>query len=60
MTSMTTTRNSRAEPRRESLLTDFALSPVSEEERRRAQLAVCARSADASEARELLEALGLL
>jgi hypothetical protein len=61
---MTTTRTSRRakspEPRRESLLADFALTPVSPEERRRAALAVCRRSATAEEARELLDALGLL
>jgi hypothetical protein len=57
---MTTTRGGRAEPRREALLTDFTLAPVSDEERHRAQLAVCARSKDATEARELLETLGLL
>lgn len=62
---MTTTsespkRGKAAEPRRESLLTDFALVPISIEERRLAALAVCARSETASEARELLDALGLL
>jgi hypothetical protein len=60
----TTTRPShrakQAEPRRESLLTDFTLTPVSADERRRAALAVCHQSATADEARELLEALGLL
>jgi hypothetical protein len=60
----TTTQNARrgkaAEPRRESLLTDFALVPVSTAERRRAALAVCARSETPAEARELLDALGLL
>jgi hypothetical protein len=60
----TTTRTQRrtkpAEPRRESLLADFALTPVSSEERRRAALAICHRAANADEARELLEALGLL
>jgi hypothetical protein len=60
----TTTRTPRraksAEPRRESLLTDFTLAPISPEQRRRAALAVCHRSATADEARELLEALGLL
>lgn len=60
----TTTRTQRrtkpAEPRRESLLADFALTPVSPEERRRAALAICHRAANADEARELLEALGLL
>jgi hypothetical protein len=63
-TDMTTTtrtprRTKPAEPRRESLLADFALTPISPEERRRAALAVCHRSATAEEARELLEALGL-
>jgi hypothetical protein len=62
---MTTTtqpkrRTKPVEPRRESLLADFALAPVSAEERRRAALAVCHRSATADEARELLDALGLL
>ena len=60
---MTTTQASRprtAEPRREMLLTDFTLAPVSDEDKRRAAVAVCARCADAAEARELLEALGLL
>jgi hypothetical protein len=60
----TTTRTPRrtkpAEPRRESLLTDFALTPISSEEKRRAALAVCHRATSADEARELLEALGLL
>jgi hypothetical protein len=60
----TTTRTQRrtkpVEPRRESLLADFALTPVSPEERRRAALAICHRAASADEARELLEALGLL
>jgi hypothetical protein len=53
-------RGKSAEPRRESLLTDFALVPISAEERRLAALAVCARSETADEARELLGALGLL
>jgi hypothetical protein len=39
---------------------DFAVTPVSPADRRRAALAVCARSANADEARGLLEALGLL
>jgi len=60
----TTTRTPRrtkpAEPRRESLLTDFALAPISPDERRRAALAVCQRAETAAEARELLDALGLL
>lgn len=49
-----------AEPRRETLLSDFTLTPLSTEERRAAALAVCHRAADAAEARELLDALGLL
>lgn len=62
---MTTTTSTRrrtkpAEPRRESLLADFALTPLSPQERRQAALAVCHRAADAAEAREMLEALGLL
>jgi hypothetical protein len=59
-TTRTPRRSKSVEPRRESLLTDFALTPISAEERRRAALAVCHRAADADEARELLEALGLL
>jgi hypothetical protein len=42
------------------LLADFTLVPIGPEERRRAALAVCHRSATAEEARELLDALGLL
>jgi hypothetical protein len=58
---MTTTRGHKpTEPRRESLLSDFALAPLSAEERRRAALAVCNRATSADEARELLDALGLL
>jgi hypothetical protein len=60
---MTTTRTSQrtgAEPRRESLLADFTLAPITADERHRAALAVCDRSDNADEARELLEALGLL
>jgi hypothetical protein len=62
---MTTTtqsvrRGKSAEPRRESLLTDFALVPISAEERRLAALAVCARAETKEEARDLLETLGLL
>jgi hypothetical protein len=49
-----------AEPRREALLTDFALTPISAAERRQAALAVCDRAATVDEARELLDALGLL
>jgi hypothetical protein len=60
MTTTTTRRTKPAEPRRESLLTDFALTPISPDERRRAALAVCERSTTADEARQLLEALGLL
>jgi hypothetical protein len=59
-TMTTTTRKTATEPRRESLLTDFTLSPIPAQDRRRAALAVCARSESAAEARELLEALGLL
>jgi hypothetical protein len=63
MTTTSTAQHSRgrkSETRRETLLTDFAITPVAPEERRRAALAVCARSETADEARELLEALGLL
>jgi hypothetical protein len=64
MTTTTTTtrtgRGDRSEPRREALLSDFTLAPVSADERRRAALAVCGRSETTDEARELLEALGLL
>jgi hypothetical protein len=56
----TTTRKAATEPRRESLLTDFTLTPIPAQDRRRAALAVCARSESAAEARELREALGLL
>jgi hypothetical protein len=56
----TTTRKATTEPRRESLLTDFTLTPVPEQDRRRAALAICDRSSSVEEARELLEALGLL
>jgi len=48
------------ESRRETLLTDFAIAPLSAAERRQAALAVCRRSANVEEARELLSALGLL
>jgi hypothetical protein len=62
MTSTTRTSHGKkpAEPRRESLLADFTLTPISIEERRLAALAVCHRSSSAAEARELLDALGLL
>jgi hypothetical protein len=56
----TTTRKSATEPRRESLLTDFTLTQIPEQDRRRAALAICDRASSAAEARELLEALGLL
>jgi hypothetical protein len=59
-TTRTPHRAKPAEPRRESLLADFTLAPVSAEERRRAALTVCHRSATADEARELLDALGLM
>jgi hypothetical protein len=42
------------------MLSDFTLAPVTPAERRRAALAVCHRCTDATEARELLDALGLL
>jgi hypothetical protein len=42
------------------LLTDFAVTPVSADQRRRAAIAVCDRAASAEEAHELLDALGLL
>jgi hypothetical protein len=48
------------EPRRETLLTDFTLVPLSPDERRRAALTVCRSSETVEEARELLSALGLL
>jgi hypothetical protein len=56
----TTTRKSATEPRRESLLTDFTVTPIPEQDRRRAALAICDRASSVEEARELLEALGLL
>jgi len=59
-TSRTTQRGKSGEPRRETLLTDFTLVPLSPTDRRQAALAVCEQSADAEEARELLSALGLL
>jgi hypothetical protein len=52
--------NRTAEPRRESLLADFTLAPISAAERRQAAIAVCERAETADDARELLEALGLL
>jgi hypothetical protein len=59
-TTRTPRRSKPAESRRESLLADFAIIQIPAEERRRAALAVCHRAASAEEARELLEALGLL
>jgi hypothetical protein len=59
-TSRSPRRASGNEPRRESLLTDFAVTPMSPEDRRRAALAVCDRADSATEAHELLDALGLL
>ncbi|HTW21208.1 MAG TPA: hypothetical protein VME70_13465 [Mycobacteriales bacterium] len=60
----TTTRTNRrakpAETRRESLLADFTVTPIPPEVRRRAALAVCHRASTVEEARELLDALGLL
>ncbi|MBV9869017.1 MAG: hypothetical protein JO214_00075 [Frankiaceae bacterium] len=49
-----------AEPRRETLLTDFAVTPISPADRRRAALAVCDRASSPAEAHDILEALGLL
>jgi hypothetical protein len=59
-TRRTTQRGKSGESRRETLLTDFSLAPLSPEDRRQAALAVCHRSASVEEARELLSALGLL
>jgi hypothetical protein len=59
----TTRKPGRSRPvdsRRESLLTDFEVVPLTAEDRRRAALAVCRRCDTADEARELLAALGLL
>jgi hypothetical protein len=53
-------RGKPGESRRETLLTDFALAPLSPADRRKAALAVCQRSQSVAEARELLSALGLL
>jgi hypothetical protein len=60
MTTRTSKTERTGEPRRETLLTDFALSVLSPEERRRAALTVCRSSETVDEARELLSALGLL
>lgn len=60
MTTRTARTERSGEPRRETLLTDFTLSPLSPEERRRAALTVCRSSETVDEARELLSALGLL
>jgi hypothetical protein len=60
MTTRTARPERSGEPRRETLLTDFTLAPLSAEERRRAALTVCRSSETADEARELLSALGLL
>jgi hypothetical protein len=61
MTTRRTTQHGKSgESRRETLLTDFAIAPLSADERRQAALAVCHRSANVEEARELLSALGLL
>lgn len=59
-TRRSTQRGTSSESRRETLLTDFAITPLSPDDRRRAALAVCCRSATADEARVLLSALGLL
>ena len=55
-----TARSERGESRRETLLTDFTLAPLSPHERRQAALTVCRSSETVDEARELLSALGLL
>jgi hypothetical protein len=60
MTTQTARSERGGESRRETLLTDFTLSPLSAEERRRAALTVCQSSDTVDEARELLSALGLL
>jgi hypothetical protein len=60
MTTQTAQPQRGGESRRETLLTDFTISPVSPEERRRAALTVCEQAETVDEARELLEALGLL
>ncbi|MGN6474581.1 MAG: hypothetical protein ACTHK4_13170 [Mycobacteriales bacterium] len=60
MTTRTARTERSGEPRRETLLTDFTLIPLSADERRRAALAVCHSSETVDEARELLSALGLL
>jgi hypothetical protein len=60
MTTRSPHRGKSGESRRETLLTDFALAPLSPEDRRKAALAVCQRSETVAEARELLSALGLL
>ncbi|HEX3706360.1 MAG TPA: hypothetical protein VHV76_06985 [Mycobacteriales bacterium] len=60
MSTQTARTDRSGEPRRETLLTDFTLMPLSPGERRRAALTVCQSSETADEARELLSALGLL
>jgi hypothetical protein len=60
MTTRRAPRGKTSESRRETLLTDFAVAPLSADDRRSAALAVCARSESVAEARELLSALGLL
>ncbi len=60
MTTRSPQRGKPGDTRRETLLTDFALAPLSAEQRRKAALAVCQRVGTAAEARELLSALGLL
>jgi hypothetical protein len=60
MTTQTARTERSSEPRRETLLTDFTLAPLSAGERRRAALTVCRSAETADEARELLSALGLL
>lgn len=60
MTTRTARTEKSGEPRRETLLTDFTLVPLSPQQRRRAALTVCRSSETVDEARELLSALGLL
>jgi len=57
---VTTTKTPSRQEQRRAMLTDFTLSPVSPEDRRRAALAVAARGGDRDDVRLMLEALGLL
>jgi hypothetical protein len=60
MTTQTARPERTGESRRETLLADFTLAPLTPNERRRAALTVCQSAETADEARELLSALGLL